>query len=181
MGNGTMKDVMIDIETLGTSIDCIILSIAAVEFDRFTGEINREFYEKIKPQHGQGRELSFDTLKWWANQPSGAFSEAMSGRDNLSTVIWHLSKWWNQFHWEHFCWSQGTDFDIAILEHAFKTNNYYVPWKYNAKRDTRTAYDVCGFDPKSIEREGTYHNALDDCKHQVKCVVAAINSRAVAS
>ena len=176
-----MKDVMIDIETLGTSIDCIILSIAAVEFDRITGQTGREFYEKIKPEHGQGRELCFKTLRWWANQPSGAFAEAMSGTDNLPTVIWHICKWWEPIKEVSNCWSQGTDFDIAILEHACKKANYYTPWKHNAKRDTRTVYDVCGFDPKSIEREGTYHNALDDCKHQIRCVVAAMQSRAVAS
>ena len=35
-------------------------------------------------------------------------------------------------------------------------------------RDVRTAVDLLGINPKEFTRDGTYHNALDDCLHQIK-------------
>ena len=43
-----MKDVMVDLETLATSADAVILSIGAVRFDLETGEIDDAgFYASI--------------------------------------------------------------------------------------------------------------------------------------
>lgn len=67
------------------------------------------------------------------------------------------------------------DFDIPIWGHAMAAIGERPPWEFWAGRDTRTVYDIAGFNPKSIKRAGTYHNALDDAKHQVKCLVAALD------
>lgn len=177
MGTAIMKDdVMIDIETLGTTPDSVILSIAAVKFDRISGVIWEEFYMRVRPNQTD-RKISEETVRWWLEQPPALISESFSGSHYLVDGLNELRR----FVCDSPVWSQGTDFDFSILDNAFNSCGIPTPWKYNAKRDTRTAYDVCGFDPKSIEREGTYHNALDDCKHQIKCVVAAMSSRTVAS
>lgn len=165
-----MNDVMIDIETLGTSADCTILAIAAVRFDRLTGEIGGELHERIDPC-GQNRHVCTQTLKWWAKQPQGVFAEAMSGETRLGQALHDLFVFVEP---SDLVWAQGTDFDFKVLDHAFDSRMIQKPWPYYAKRDTRTLYDVAGFDPRTIQCEGTLHNALDDCKHQIRCVVAAL-------
>ncbi len=56
-----------------------------------------------------------------------------------------------------------------------KTNNT-MPWSFWLHRDTRTAYDVAGFDPGTVQRTGKHHNALADCHHQIKCLWFALNN-----
>lgn len=165
-----MKDVMIDIETLGLTPDSVILSIAAVEFDWHTGETGNTLYYKIDPNQF-GRFDCPKTRSWWSEQDADAFAEAISGKMLLGDAIQQFAQFSNS---QNCFWSQGTDFDFPILEHAMRFYGVPTPWRYSAKRDTRTVYHVCGFDPKSIEREGTHHNALADCHHQIRCVVAAL-------
>lgn len=167
----TMNNVMIDIETLGTSADSVILSIAAVEFSREHGDLGRQFHAKLDPC-GQNRRVCTETLKWWAKQPQGAFEDAMSSDVQLWMGLTGLVKF---VPIDAIVWSQGSDFDFKILDNAYDQTRLTKPWKYNAKRDTRTLYDVANFDTRTIEREGVAHNALDDCKHQIRCVVAAFN------
>lgn len=175
-----MKDVMIDIETLGTTPNSVILSIAAVQFDRDTGETGSEFLRTIDPDpKRQGRKRCQETYNWWQQQSEAAMQAAFSGTASLHQSLNDLYLWFNDLYlWfgpNQIAWSQGTDFDFGILDHAFRQYGFAdSPWKYNNKRDTRTVYDICDFDPKSIEREGDKHNALDDCKHQIRCVVAAL-------
>jgi len=162
---------MMDLETLGTSSDSVILSIALVEFDRTTGETGDWIYEKIDPL--QDRKVCLDTVRWWSAQPAGLFEDAMSGNWPLSAMLKRIANWFGS-QGRKFIWSQGSDFDIVIIEHAMKQHGVYPPWRYNAKRDTRTAYDVKGFDASSIPREGDVHHAMSDAKHQIKCLTAAM-------
>ena len=46
-----------------------------------------------------------------------------------------------------------------------------APWSYRAPRDCRTIYEAAG--GVEIPFEGTQHNALDDAKHQARCVIEA--------
>lgn len=167
-----MNDVMIDIETLGLTPDSVILSIAAVEFDRHTSEIGAESYFRIDPNQ-QNRRIDVGTLKWWLQQMSDVFNESFLGEYPLEYALHGLSIRVGQ---DCLVWSQGTDFDFPILCHAFFQHSIHVPWRYSNKRDTRTVYDVCKFDPRTIERKGEHHDALDDCHHQIRCVCAALNS-----
>lgn len=170
-----MKDIMIDIETLGTTPDSVILSIAAVSFDRNTGVLWEELYRSIRPNQ-RDRKICEETVRWWLDKPPALVSESFSGVHFLTDALIELSR----FVGDRTVWSQGTDFDFSILDHAFRGCKIHSPWKYNDKRDTRTVYDVCGFDPKSIARDGDHHNALDDCRHQIKCLVAALNLKVAA-
>jgi hypothetical protein len=165
-----MRDVMIDIETLGLSPNSVILTIAAVRFNRQTGEVTGGTHLRVNPNQSD-RRIDEASLRWWFTQPSKSIADVLSGHAALPEALRLLSEF---IRADDIVWSQGTDFDFPVLQDAFDECGLPVPWKYFAKRDNRTVYDVCGFDPRSIEREGTYHNALDDCRHQIKCVVAAM-------
>jgi hypothetical protein len=65
-----MKDIMIDIETLGTGTRGLITQIGACYFDRNTGEIGDKFCENIQIQDAldNGFEVRGDTIKFWLEQ-----------------------------------------------------------------------------------------------------------------
>lgn len=174
-----MNNVMVDTETLGTKPGCTVLSIGACTFDP-RGEGNgSEFYRVINVFDSlmQGFEINADTLEWWKKQSSEAkqtFSEAQSV--TLWQALEDFAQWFADVEGEQV-WCQGATFDAPILEECFERVNPGTPWKFWNVRDTRTVYDVCDFDSKSVERAGTYHNALDDAKHQVLCVQTALRPR----
>lgn len=74
-----------------------------------------------------------------------------------------------------FFWSHGKEFDLTILEHAFKRCHLNPPWKFWDKRDTRTIYAAARVDLKCIPfPEGqVQHHALTDCLRQVTAVQLA--------
>lgn len=173
-----MPHIMLDIETLGKKPGCIILSIGAVEFNPFSDYVDMDFYEKINVFDSlmKGFSIDSDTLEWWKTQSDSAHGEFL--QDKQSTCFTALENFAEYF----ICseggqvWCQGATFDVPILEEYFLRVNPGVPWKFWNVRDTRTVYDICKFDVNSIVREGTYHNALADAKHQVRCVQGALKN-----
>ena len=72
-----MKHIMIDVESLGTRADAVILSLGAVKFDLTSGKIDDQgFYASISIDSNQelGRRIQEDTLLWWLKQDIAAQS-----------------------------------------------------------------------------------------------------------
>lgn len=169
----TREDIMVDIETLGTKPGCIVLTVGAALFVPQTGEVKSTFYERIAFEDSvlRGLVVEPDTYAWWQKQDEEARKEAFSGEKNLSEVALAFEQWVRSHKGVQDFWCQGTDFDYPIWEAAFKRGSIAnFPVKFYQKRDTRTVYSVAGFDPAMLTREGTYHNALDDTLHQIRCV-----------
>lgn len=171
-----MTHVMLDLETFGTAPGSVIRSIGAVVFD-LDGNIGNEFYANIDSETCREAGLTVDpkTVAWWAKQSREAQNSLLVNPQSLGFVVADFHGWFiTNGDWHTRVWSQGANFDPALWEAAALAVKELVPWKFYNVRDTRTAYEIGKFDDKTIAREGTYHNALDDCKHQVRCVAAAI-------
>jgi hypothetical protein len=174
-----MKDIMVDIETLGRRAGCIILSVGAIMFNPKTGEMGNEFYVNIDPEIM--REMGAfhtdpSTVKWWKEQSKEAQDALKMDRVKPLDGLLDFVKFFQKNKCEKF-WCQGVSFDPPIIEYALNVYGLTVPWKFWNTRDTRTVYDICNFDPKSIRRDGVYHTAVDDCRHQIRCVKEALNVR----
>lgn len=159
---------MIDIEGLATGPDTTILTIAAQSFDPFsTGYYERHYYSRITLESQEDRAIDEGTLEWWSTQPKAAFDEAF-GEDNrvpLSDALDELYR----LAWQHdFIWANGPTYDMNILEHAFKSYNKSLPWKFYKVRDARTVYSLWSDCPKPP----TSHHALEDCKRQIDMLQA---------
>ena len=79
------SDIMIDLETLGTTPGSVILSVAAVPFVRGPGSTRSRrranaFYAKIslKDSLRRGFSVDADTLVWWMGQNRAAQDKAFS-------------------------------------------------------------------------------------------------------
>ena len=166
-----MKHCMIDLETFGTSAGCVIRSIGAVAFDPRTPRLGAEFYKNIteEDQIACGAFKDPSTIKWWDSQGDSAKEILEPNQMDLKTVVNGFNNFWKENKLK-FAWSQGSNFDSVLWEATCKLVGVRPPWQFYNTRDTRTVYDMAGLNTKTIPRKGIYHYALDDCKHQVRCV-----------
>lgn len=164
-----MKDVMVDIETLGTRSTSLITQIGACYFDRDTGEIGETFSE-CTYSNDDVFTVDYDSIRWWLTQSEDARMSLLDCPIPLQTSITHFNTFLHQG--AKFVWSHAT-FDIPILLHAFNHFGIKFPLHYTKMRDVRTLMDVTGH-KTTTERGGIHHNALDDCIFQVQYCTEAL-------
>lgn len=177
-----MNDLMIDTETLGTSVGSPIISVAAVFFDPESGTIGRTFYRIVQLdsalKHGQ---IEPSTLSWWMAQSDKA-REIFASSESflLEDVLNQLSCFIKSISdpKEVRVWGNGPSFDNAILAYAYKSFGQQLPWAFRNDRDVRTIADLAkrlkNVDAISLtKRHGVHHNSLDDAVYQAAYVSLA--------
>lgn len=168
-----MKSIMVDLESLGTVADACIMSIGAVKFDLDSDKIDDNgFYASVSIESNLDlkRRIQEDTLIWWMNQgeaAKGVFNEA---KQTLKNALHDLSEWVGDGEYE--VWSNGADFDIPMLAHAFTQCGIEIPWKFWNSRCFRTYKNLPGARNIKVPFEGAKHNALFDALHQAKTAQA---------
>ena len=159
------EHLVIDLETLGTSVDSAILQIGAVGFSLFHEE-TCHFNEVISLQSNllSDRTVNESTLKWHINQNNKNFLELLNC-ENALTLYAALSNleyfMIDKFNCDEvFVWGNGPDFDNAILADAFSEFSLNLPWDFRNNRCYRTLKHLC---PSSGERKmNKEHDALKD-------------------
>jgi hypothetical protein len=175
------KNVMIDIETLSTSPNAVILTIGAIVFDTKDTihlnelETNKAFYRKITLQSCKDLNMDIDsaTEKWWSQQDESVRYEAIDDPKNrlpIQIALKEFSDWLKIHTTENFkIWANSPSFDCVILKEAYKLCNLKLPWKFWLERDIRTLFDIT--DIKSYDLpDSNKHNALYDCYRQISGV-----------
>lgn len=169
----TEINVMIDLETMSTESNASIASIGAVKFSIEEGVIDT-FYCTVDVADCklQGLHISADTIKWWSRQPKEVLE--MLRKDNLSLkdALTKFSVWYGTTQYP--TWGCGADFDNVIMENAYKATEMRRPWSAWKNRCYRTIREVIKL--SEDERQGTYHNALDDALHQTKHLLKIFRS-----
>ena len=163
--------VMIDLETLGTKADAVILSIGAVRFDLDSDGIDDTgFYASISIDSNTeaGRKINEDTLLWWMKQSTEAQAVFHEPKGSLETALEDLALWFGK---AKFIWSNGADFDIPILAHAFSHFGWDTPWEFYNARCVRTYKNSPGARGIKIPN-AVKHNAFHDALAQVQLVQA---------
>ena len=165
-----MTDIMLDLETLATSPDSVILTCGAIKFDPYSDtEPSAPFYVRISvdDQTEMGRVINPDTVEWWGKQPQSAQDEAFGdeGRVSPDEFTIQLNRY---IVGATNVWAQGTMFDIVILEHLYRMLGKPLPWRYSQIRDSRTLFDLG--DDSIKKNNASAHNALADAFFQAKSV-----------
>lgn len=166
--------VSLDLETLSTRPDAVILSIGAAAM--VDGELTTFVTFCGIPQ--DDRHVEPATIDWWMKQGDlwhqtqdrAALAPSLeSGLNNLQTWLTSLGTDDDRI----FVWGNGANFDLAILEHAYKSLDRQPPWAYWATRDLRTLKHLA--EEKGIfkkpERVGTHHDAVDDAVFQLQMIL----------
>lgn len=166
-----MNDLMVDLETFGNGKNACIVQIGACYFNRTTGEIGETFKFNIDARGSNG-DLDPDTVYWWLSQSKEAIASITADpKEPLERVM-------NEFNdfaqGAKKIWSHAT-FDFVILQETFRRLKIKPKFRYTVARDIRTLTDLANVTFSKVTREGLHHDALDDCKFQVKYCVECFN------
>lgn len=167
-------DIMLDLETLATSPDSVILTFGAVKFNPFDQdvEMNQGLYFRINvdEQIALGRHVDDGTVAWWGSQSEEVREEALGEHDRIN--LEEFTKELNKFVvGADRIWAQGPVFDIVILENLYRQLQKPTPWPYYLIRDSRTLLKALGDTRKG---GALLHNALADCVSQAQAIQHAV-------
>jgi hypothetical protein len=165
------RDIMVDLETLGSAPGCIVLSIGAVAFDPRSGALGAAFHTVVSSPSCRKWELTEDpaTLDWWGRQKPEA-RQVIADAAVSPTSLTQALKAFEDFLREHGganqvrVWGNGSDFDNAILADLYRRTGRRLPWAFWNSRCFRTLKGLIAV--AEPERAGVHHNALDDARHQ---------------
>lgn len=174
---GTLNHIMLDIETLGTGSNAVVVSISAIIFDIKTGDIGECFEVGIdtNEQVIKGGIIDQETIDWWDKQSGEAKSELSR---LLKEPVYDALTSFNDFIKRNFTapskiklWGNGATFDNVIVRNLFKRQGIDFKIPYYADMDVRTLVYLAKVNTKSYDFTGVKHRGIDDCKHQIKYCV----------
>jgi len=171
----TDNQLMIDIETLSTQTNAVVLSIGAVVFQ--FGEVSKPeeldyIYHALSISDGtqSKRHLCTNTISWWLEQDRSVLKEALKGEFTAPDALEELSSFCKQHEIKNI-WGYGNMFDNAIMRDLYKDAGLEYPVSYRDDMDMRTlvymAQYLMGMKYNIPHyKHGTLHNALDDAVSQ---------------
>jgi len=160
--------IMVDLETLGTSTNALILSIGAVKFDPHRADIPMEkFHVAIDMEDAEkcGLKIDASTVKWWM-QPDRHEARAQYLKQQMHSLTDALDGFAQWCGTSVKLWGNGATFDNVILRRAYETCKWKVPWQFYNDRCYRSLKALAKDIP--VERVGTHHDALHDAISQAR-------------
>jgi len=170
------NDVMIDIETLDTSPDAVVLSIGAVLFNAHEHERwadieadkDRHFHQALNctSQVSIGRTISVSTVFWWLDRSKAAQSALLNRqRFQVADVLQELNRF---VYGVQNVWANGPSFDLTILRSLYKDFEIEFELGYWQDRDYRTALTMAGMGRRKNKPEFMIeHDPIQDCIFQI--------------
>jgi len=175
-------DIMIDIETLDIRPTAVILSVAAVAFNRSDENYNIEPFDvkidSLDQDASYQRTIDPDTEKWWEQQTEIARDAAFNGQITLRHALHKLTFFIrNNTNIETVrVWAKSPGFDLAIIKNALEYFKYNTPWQYQNERDVRT-YIADSPEVRELKRNNVEHVAVSDAIYQTTQVLFEYQSR----
>ena len=194
-------DIMLDLETFGTSNDAAIVSIGAVGFNA-DGENGSLFTNSpdLLVSGGQGFRrnvnlqdtppdkrgvLDAGSVEFWLQQSDEARRMVVAGpRSPLGTALQDFAAWVTETgtgRHDVRLWSNGPTFDEIILRAAFERYNLDLPISFRGSRCCRTMLENAetfgGYNRREAARaafsggELVAHDALSDAVFQARGVI----------
>ena len=170
---------MLDLETMSTRPNAVILVIGAIKFNR--GDVWKEnidkkdlentnfFYKRIKIDSciKAGLHIDKETEKWWSEQEPDIKYEALENNDRVTLKEALRSfKEWLGTNPKLKIWGNGSSFDCTILGEAYKICEMKIPWNFWLERDLRTLMELGNVKMSDLPQYGKHH-ALYDCYRQI--------------
>jgi len=168
-------DIMVDIETVGTSPDRSgIVQIAAVKFNLAERTVCPQFFNMSLsiPPH---RFYDEDTRQWWLRQKPGQLQDIMSKQQPWREVMMSFLEFSRQK--KSLCfWAKPTTFDYMFIQSYFNDAELPNPFHYNNVSDMKSylkgLHHPHPTPDLKIPTVGDAHNALNDVFWQLKTLFA---------
>ena len=159
--------IMIDIETLATTPDAVVMSVGAVKFDPTSDQppYSKTLWRPdIDEQTERDRHVSESTLEWWAKLPQHIQDDAFS-EDSRIPVTEFMKELNRYCVGADKIWCQGPQFDMLILENLYIQWGHHFGWQFWQVMDCRTLFQLMPVDPrKAIQQD--LHSADADAYYQ---------------
>ena len=164
------KQVVVDLETLSTHANACIVSIGAVLVEDM--EITDTFYINVDGRtcKESGLHIDPDTIKWWGEQSKEAQEAWQQNPVPLQEAIDKFTIWYGRESIP--IWGYGANFDVVILESAYRALDMDIPWKFWDISCLRTLMNVLD---KRLPKANN-HNALDDATAQANMLMEILKS-----
>lgn len=174
------SNIMVDIETLGTGADAMIVAIAACTFHPYNNEIINSFYQAVDLEADdkilKTRSIDPSTVKWWM-QEDKAPARKLTFEDPkavpLTQALKEFISWFNMNtmgRQSTMVWANDPDFDCKILQNAIESGNLELPWAFWNCRSVRTMKDMGRRLGVKLPLRTNAHYALEDCYYQTAIV-----------
>lgn len=137
------KRLIVDIETMGTTPNSVVLQVALQAWD---DNINTQPTAHVwnldaKAQERLGRTISYDTVLWWQNQSKDAVNAVFGASKAIvltrfimefaATLEGYIEQGYREV------WANAPSFDLVIIEDLLR-GKCELPWKFYHWRDQRT-------------------------------------------
>ncbi len=166
-----MTHYMIDIETLSTEPNAMILAIAVVEFNE--AEILKQIviYPSREEQKKLKRHVCSDTVEWWMNYAEVFIAlKDEPQTDLLESWVLFDDIFRSGKKDSNHVWSKSPSFDLTILKSLFQECDYDIPWNFWNEMDVRTAQFKLDQKNLKIDKSLKAHEPLADCLAQIQNV-----------
>lgn len=177
------RHIIADLETLDTQPSAVILTAGLIAVDvTDTGlTVLSRWYRHIEWEDSSAqtdRTFSLDTFNWWRQQSDQAIHEAFTAGPRLPLwlAMQSLSAWLQLNPYP--IRGNGSDFDNAILQHAFEQHGLRWPYWQNRclrslKGDVTQLYP--GLQLPEWPDHLTKHIAIDDAEHEAHVLAALLH------
>lgn len=176
--------IMLDLETMSTAANAAIVSIGACANDG-----RADFYCRVDLATCMQAGLKVDasTIQWWLRQSEEARAALLVDVRPLRHALLLFAHWLGQsihtksepgekYRQSVECelWAFPAQFDVTILNEAYRALGMKEPWHYRAPRCLRTAAALA----PQVERvsTGVAHDALADAKSQMRWLENILNN-----
>lgn len=152
-----LKHLVVDIETLSTEPNAVVLALAIVPFTfedhtYFSTLLTQGLMVKFKVEEQvkvHRRHIEESTVSWWKEQqkkirdiivkPSPSDVTIRDGLSEFNQFVLGISGFSKE---KSYVWSRGNDFDFPIIKTLFRDANISLPYNHWKIRDVRTAIDI---------------------------------------
>jgi DNA polymerase III epsilon subunit-like protein len=174
-----MKNIMLDLETMGTGPDAAIISIGAVSFEK--NFIESRFNEVIDLDSciNAGGIVDASTILWWLTQNEAARKTIAIPGISVLNALKQFNDWCASAGEKKdlLLWGNGSDFDNVILASTYRRMGMASPWYYTNNRCYRTIKNL--YPDIKIQRNGIKHNALNDAENQANHLMDIFNQHQI--
>lgn len=135
--------VSLDLETLSTHKNAVVLSIGACTVS-LNGDVERTFTVNldVQSQIDAGLHVSADTLKWWMQQDAQVQRDAFLGDDVHPVIAIEMLRGWLKAEGYPPVYTKGPHFDGALLDSLAEAFKVEPAIPYRKHRDVRTIEDA---------------------------------------
>lgn len=165
-----MREIVMDIETLSTRKNALVVSVGLVAFDDDYPEFHEVFGQRLdmEEQQRKGRSIDMDTVSWWMKQSEAARRWNFEGhRVSVTNALADISAFIFKTKGGQTSidiWANPPTFDCIIMESLFNDFGFSRPWDFRIENDLRSVTKFAGV-PKGwlSPRQVVEHIPTDDC------------------